>query len=201
MSRITGKNGKIMAEATRTAVTVDTTMVDSGDHQTYSYHSLWDSSRPPTIKVNGSVVHPSLYTVNFINGTVTFATPNLISDTVTVNNIEWVTVANVADIYNWTAEAKIDLVDATAFQDQYKFKLSSFRGWTAMAEAYHRSDFWFPLWSAAKPCYIKLYPDAGGTEYFIGNGFVDFAEKAPSTGAVADSVKIEGTGALERRTS
>lgn len=201
MSRLTGKNAQILAESTRTSVVVAQTMTDSGDHKTYSFQSLWDSSKTPTITKNAVVVDPSAFTIDYIAGTITFAVANLIGDVIKVNLIDYITLAVVADMYDWTVDAKIDVADATAFQDQFHTKLSSFRGWVAKASAYHRSDFWFPLFSAAKPCYVKLYPDASTTDYFVGNGFVSFGEKAPAGGVVVDSVSIEGTGALLHKTS
>lgn len=203
MARLTGKNGKIQAEATRTTISVAVTLTNAGDNLTYTYTGfpLWDPSKVPVITKNAVVVDPSLYTVNFISGSITFAVANLVTDVIKANVFDYVTVADVADIFDWTVDAKVDVVDVTAFQDQFHQKLSAFRGWTGTAKAYHRSDFWFPLFNAAKPVYVKLYPDAAAVEYFVGAGFVSFAEKAPYAGAVEDDVAIEGTGALERRTS
>ena len=209
MARITGKNAQILAEATRTSVAVAVALTDVGAHTVYIYtgHPFWDPSTPPVItkQTHGSggfvVQDPSLYTVDYIAGTVTFAVALNNNDVVDANTFDYVTVAAVADMYDWSVDAKIDTVDVTAFTDAYHTKLSAFRGWTAAAASYHRSDFWYPLFVAGKPCYCKFYPDAATVEYFIGAGYVDFSEKAPMAGAVADAVKIEGTGALSRLTS
>lgn len=206
MARITGKNAKIQAEATRTSISVAVALTDGGAHTVYTYtgHPLWDPATPPVItkQTHGSgsfvVQDPSLYTVDYIAGTVTFLVALNSDDVVKANTFDYVTVADVADVFDWAIDAKIDTVDVTAFQDTYHTKLSAFRGWSATAASYHRSDFWFPLWTASKPCYVKFFPDGGGSEYFIGAGFVDFGEKAPMAGAVADSVKIEGIGAFQR---
>lgn len=201
MARITGKNAKLKVESARTVVSVDTAMVDSGDHQHYTYQSYWDPTLFPVIKKNTVVVDPSLYAVDYINGKVTFATPNLLADAITVNKIEWVTTSDAADLYNWTVDAKIDMNDATGFQDQFHTKLSSFRGWVGTAESYHRNDLWFPFFTSAKPAYIEFWTDAGGLERFVGAAFVDMAEKVPMAGVVSEGVTFSGTGALVRLSS
>jgi len=200
MARITGKNATIFAQLARTDVVADTAMVNSGDNLTYSYNSFWDPNKPPTIKKNTVLVDREDYTVNFISGTITFFVANLVTDAITVNDITWSTLVELADLFNWALDAKIDLADVTGFQDQYHTKLSSFRGWTATAESYHTNSVWFPYFDAALPVYVKLYPDVDVVQYFVGAAFVDFGEKVPHGGAVTDAIALTGTGALERRT-
>ncbi len=207
MSRLTGKNAKLKVEATRTSVSVAQIMTDAGAHTAYTFQTYWDPTIPPVItkQIHGvgafTVVDPSLYTVDFLNGKVTFLSANNSDDAVKVNGIDYSTVADAADLYDWTVDGKIDTVDVTAFQDAYHTKLSSFRGWTGTAQSYNRSDLWFPLFNAAKASYVEFWADAGGTERFVGAAFLSMNKKAPMGGAVSEAVTIEGTGPLVRVTS
>lgn len=207
MARITGKNAKVKVEATRTSVVVAQTMTDLGAHTVYQYQSYWDPTIPPVItkQTHGAgpfnLVDPSLYTVDFLNGKITFGIANNADDVVKVNGIDWLTVADAVDVFDWTIDAKIDTVDATAFQDTYRTRLSSFRGWSGSAQAYHEGTLWFPLFNAAKASYVEFWTDAAGLERYVGAAFVSLAEKAPMGGAVTEAVTFEGTGPLTRLSS
>lgn len=200
MSRITGKNGKLRGVLARTTVSVDTAMVDSGDHKTYSYQSRWNPNKSPVIKKNAVLVSTSAYTVDYVNGTITFAVANLIGDAITVNGIEWMSMQDVGDLFNWTLTAKVTTVDTTAFQDAFKEKRSSFREWSATAESYHVSGYWFDAFSGNE-FYIELYPDANALERWVGAVHVDDAPKVKMDAAVTESLNFTGTGALVRLTS
>jgi hypothetical protein len=200
MSRISGKNGKLRGVLARTLISVDTAMVDSGDHKTYSYQSRWNPNLYPVIKKNTVLVATSAYTVDYIAGTITFAVANLITDAITVNGIEWMSMQDVGDLFNWTLNAKVNVVDTTAFQDQFKEKRSSFREWSASAESYHVSGYWFDAFSGEE-FYVELYPDANETERWVGAVFVDDAPKVKMDAAVTETLGFTGTGALQRLTS
>lgn len=200
MARITGKNAKLRGVLARTTVSVDTAIVDSGDHIHYTYQSRWNPNKPPVIKKNTVLVSTTAYTVDFITGTVTFAVANLLADAITVKSIEWMSMQDVGDLYNWTLDAKVDTVDVTAFQDPFHTKLSSFRGWMASAESYHIAGYWFSAFSGEE-FYVEFYPDGDLAEYWVGAGFVDDSVATKFDAAVTEPIKLTGTGALERITT
>lgn len=201
MARITGKNGKLRGELSRTTVSTPQAMTNTGDNQNYTFQSFWNPNLPPRIFKNAVEVARTAYTVDFIAGKVTFITPNLVTDAITVNDIEYSTLQNVGDIFNWTLDAKIDVMAATAFQDQFREQLSGFRNWNATAEAYHLSGFWFDAFSLAKPFYVELFPDANSLERWVGAAFVDFSKKVAFDSPVTETITLNGTGALQRLTT
>jgi len=201
MARITGKNAKIRGELSRTSVTSYQVMTDSGDHKTYSYNSYWNPNLPPSITKNTVAVDRNLYTVNYINGTITFTSANDPADVLRIKDIEYSTMQDVGDMFNWTIDAKLDVIPVTAFQDQFREQLSGFRNWAGTAEGYHVSGFWFSAFNLAKPFYLEFYPDAGALERFVGAAFVDLGTKVTFDAAVTESLTFNGTGELARKTS
>lgn len=202
MARITGKNGKIRGVLSRTTVSIDTAMTNAGDNLNYTLppNTRWNPNLFPVIKKNTVLVPASSYTVDYVNGKITFAVANLITDTITINGIEYMTMQDVGDIFNWSLDAKVDTVDATAFQDSFHTKLSSFRGWNATAEGYHVNGYWFSAFSGNE-FYVEFYPDAAATERWVGAAFISFGEKVKFDAAVTEHMAIDGTGALVRLTT
>lgn len=200
MARISGKNGKIRGVLARTTVSVDTAMTNSGDNQTYSYQSYWNPNLPPTIKKNGVVQARTAYTVDYISGEITFAVANLVTDVIEVNDIEYMTMQDVGDLFNWTLDAKVEVVDATGFQDAFAHRLSGIRGWTASAEGYHVSGYWWSAFEDAQPFYVELFPDAATTEKFVGAAFVDYGTQVKMDAPVTEKMMLNGTGEIRRAT-
>ena len=203
MARRTGQTGGVYGVTSRTTVSVAQAMTDGGAHTLYTLTGkpYWDSNITPTILVNGSA--PAVaYTIDYIDGTVTFVTPLLITDAVTVNNIVYSTLIKVGDLYGWAASAKLDTVDVTAFEDVWHTLLSVFLGWTATIEAYHVNGYWFGALVASNNFYVKLYPDvnASPTEYWIGNGYLSEGVKLAHNAAVTEAITLNGTGVLKRKT-
>lgn len=210
MARISGKNAKIRGVLARTVISVAETMTDGGAQTLYTLTGkpYWNPNRPPSITKQSLGVGPfnpvdaSAYTVDYINGTVTFLVANNVADVIKVNGIEWMTLQDIGDMFDWTLDLKIDTVDATAFNDQFAQKLSSFRGWSATAQGYHVSGFWFDaFYDDPAEFYVVFYPDGAATERFVGAGFIDNAISVKKDAAVTDSLTINGTGALARLTS
>jgi len=201
--RITGKNGKILSESSRTTVTTAQVLTDSGDHKTYNFpagHQFLDPTQPPTITVNDA--NPTVaFTVDFIMGSVTFASALQVADVVKANNYTYSTLVEIGSMYNWAVDTKIDIVDVTAFQDVWHQKLSTFKGWTGSAEGYYVSAFWFNLFTPAKNVYVALYPEASSTERWVGAAFVDWGIKVAKDAAVTQTIRFEGNHELRRLTA
>jgi len=111
-----------------------------------------------------------------------------------------VTVGGVeqAQMQAWNIDAKTDVVDATAFQDTWHQKLSTFLGWTATIEGLWLGSvnaFWTAFLSGATVS-VVMYPIAGGTECFTGDAFADFSIKVVKDGVITFTAKLEGTGTL-----
>jgi len=201
MARITGKNAKIKGELSHTSVATDTVMLDSGDHITYSFQSYWyEQTTPLRVKVNGAIQASNTYTVSWYDGKIIFNSAKNPTDVVQVCFFDYSTLADIGDMFNWVIDAKLDVIPVTAFQDQFRVQLSGFRNWTASAEGYHVSAFWFHTFNIARLFYFEFYPDTSGAEKFIGAGFVDFGVNCAFDSVVKSPVSINGSGGLYRTT-
>ena len=110
--------------------------------------------------------------------------------------------SEVISMTSWSLDAKLDVVDDTAFQDIWHSKLSTFKGWTATVEGLWESSggnsaFWdqFLLGTTAT---IELFPNKNATEKYSGSAFIDFSIKVVKDGVISFTAKVEGTGALTR---
>lgn len=217
MARITGKNGTVYAVATRTLVSVAAAMTDGGAQTVYTLvvsaatKKYWNPSLPPVItKQTGGVgdfvvQSPNLYTVDYVNGTITFLSAIGATDVVKINGIEYATLAEVGDLFAWTLDLKIGTVDVTAFKDTFAKKLSEIRSWTATISGYHVSSFWWDAYAddTYPEFYVALYLDGASatSERFVGAGFIDFGVGVSKDAAVMDKITVNGTGAIVQLTS
>lgn len=211
MARLTGKNAAIYGVLARTTVSVAATMTNSGDNLTYSYPTniYWNPNLPPAITKQSlgagpfNAVSAALYTVNYINGTITFLTANNVLDVIKINGIEYMTLQAVGNMFDWSLDLKINTVDATAFQDQFATKLSSIRSWSATATGYHVSSFWYDAFASTPQAefYVVFYPDVAATERFVGAATIDVMTDVKKDAAVTEKMTVNGTGALSRLTS
>ena len=222
MARISGKNAAIYGVLAKTIVSVAAAMTDGGAHTVYtlvvsSAQKYWNPNKPPTITKdtagNGIFlpVLSSAYTVDYVNGTVTFAVANGASDVVKINGIEYCSLQAIGDMFNWTLDLKIGTADATAFQDTFAQKLSTFRSWSATAQGYHVSAYWWDLFittsegGTTPECYVVFYPDIGAptitNERYIGSGTISLALDVKKDAAVTEKITVEGTGAIVKLTS
>lgn len=210
MARLTGKNAAIYGVLARTVVSVAATMTNSGDNLTYSYstNKYWNPNLPPAITKQSLGVGPfnavsaALYTVDYVNGTITFLTANNVADVIKINSIEYMTLQLVGNMFDWTLDLKINTVDATAFQDQFAQKLSAIRSWQATASGYHVSGYWFDAFNGSQPeFYMAFYPDGSALERFVGAGTIDMMLDVKKDAAITEKMTVMGTGALVRLTT
>jgi len=108
----------------------------------------------------------------------------------------------VARITNWSIDTKIDIVDATAMQDAWHQKLSTFKSWTGSVEGVWENDgsnkqFWDTFLTAATAT-LELYPVGTATEKWSGSAFCDFSIKVAKDAVVMFTARVEGTDALTR---
>ena len=155
----------------------------------------WDSNVYPVFLVNGSA--PTVkYTVNYTKGTITFASALNPAYPVTVNNFTYSTLTEVGDFKSWKLDAKLDVVDVTGFQDGSHVKLATFKGWTASAEHYFTTGYWFTEFDLGKTFYFVFYYDSASSKYFVGNGLLNLPVDAPHDQAIMEPITLEGTDAL-----
>lgn len=215
--RLSGKNGAVYGVLARTTVSVAATLTDGGAHTVYTLvvsavtRKYWNPNKPPVITLQTGGVGPfnpvsaALYTVDYVNGTVTFFVANGASDVLKINGIEYMSLQQVGDMFDWSLDLKVGTVDATAFMDQFAVKLSAIRSWTATASGYHVSSFWYDAFAASPNAefYIALYPDGAlaSNERFIGAGTIDFMLDVKKDAAVTEKMTVTGTGAIVRETT
>lgn len=204
MSRITGKNAAIFGVLARTLVSSPAALTNSGDNLTYVYTGVpyWNPNLPPVVRDNAVVVSASQYTVDYVNGKITFSVARNPAHGIDVNGIEYMTLQSVGNMFDWTLDLKIATVDVTAFTDQFAQKASSFRSWTATASGYHVSSFWYDAFAGTQPeFYVVFYPDGAALERFIGAGTIDLMLDVKKDAAITEKLTINGTGALARLTT
>ena len=198
MARITGKNGKILAETSRTTVAGPTTLTDAGAHIVYTFPALTiyiDPTKPPTILVNGAA--PAVaYTIDYILGSVTFASALAPGDVVTALAYVYSAVVEIGDLFNWAVDTKVDIVDSTGFQDTWHQKLATFLGWTGSAEGYYVSSYWYTQFTNKNAMYVVLYPDKNSVYRWVGACFIDWGIKVTKDAPVTSPIKFEGTHEL-----
>ena len=197
-NRVTGKNGAIYGVSSRTAVIIAVSMTDFGDHKTFTLTGfpLWDSTHYPTILVDGSA--PSVaFTVNYIAGSITFASSIGTGHTVTINNITYSTLVLVGDFTDWSVDAMIDVVDATAMGDTWHQKVTTFLGWTATVEHFYVSSYFWTAFVTGNTFYVKFFIDGAGTTCWLGNGFFQWGVSVPFDGAIKEAISFEGTDQLQ----
>ncbi len=180
---------------------------ESGAINVYSLDSLteyeysnprWNPNIYLVVRINSVEVLRTDYSVDYIRGRIIFNSPNLPSDVIDANNFEYMTMQDVADLFNWTIDLKLDTVDTTAFQEVYRTNLSTFKGWTAVAEGYKVSGYWFQQFQDAKEFYFEFFTDADQAEYFVGAGLPSWSMKTPFDAVVTEMVSVVGTGHLEK---
>lgn len=213
MARITGKNAAIYSVLARTTIAVAETMTNLGDNLTYTLTGkpYWNPNNPPEITKQDlgagpfNSVSAVLYTVDYVNGKITFLTANNVADVVRVNGVEWMTLQQIGDMFDWSLDLKLGTADVTAFQDTFAQKLSQIREWSAQASGYHVSGFWFDQFNATNPeVYVVFYPDIGAGvtgERYIGAGTIDLSIAVAKDAPVTDKMTIMGTGQLVRATT
>lgn len=198
MSRYSGKNGKIMGVSSRTDVIVAQTMTDQGSHTVYvlTGKPLWDSSIMPKVLVNGTA--PAVaFVVDYISGSVTFASALGSGDVVTVNNFTYSTLIEVGDFRSWAVNGTQDIVDITAFQDEWHKKVSTFKAWSGTLEHLYVSSYLWNTFVASTTFYVKLYVDMNDSHYWVGDAW--FSAKGmsvPFNGVITEAVTLEGTNEL-----
>jgi hypothetical protein len=114
----------------------------------------------------------------------------------------------IANITDWSLDAKIPLADATAMQDAFATKLSLIREWSGTvkgiygnaAEAVDILNSFLNATTSGGPTSgkvtVHLMPDAAGTEDFYGDCYMDFALSVDKGKANEFTAKFTGTGAL-----
>lgn len=149
MTVVSGVNGAVYLASGSSSSVTGQAMTDTGDHATYyittTARRFWDRDATVTVKVDAATQDASLYTVDYAGGRVTFLTPLVGSEAVTVD-VSYFTIAQVGEAKDWELSIDRDLLDATKFGDVAK---------TFIAGQYTASGK-FTLWKAADSTMFDL---------------------------------------------
>ena len=115
----------------------------------------------------------------------------------------------IANITDWSLDAKIPTADATAMGDAFATKLSLIRDWSGQIKGNYGnaeeatllldSSFFAATTSGGATSgkvTVSLYPDAAATECFTGDCYIDFALSADKAKTNEFTAKLTGTGTL-----
>jgi len=177
------------ANSARTRYTITNT--------TYRYWSLTDAI---SVYVD-AVLQTSGYTLERAGGVVVFATPRGPAEAVTVTG-KYVTLAQAAGFYNWSAEVGNEPIDVTEFQPTSgwrSFLQVGIKEWSFSAEAYWTANdpTLFTRLTAGSPVVVVLYMTGAGGQTadtrFEGYAVLD-SEGIENTSGDVVKFSISGTG-------
>lgn len=80
--------------------------------------------------------------------------------TLTVSGKYFPTLIEIGEAYNWTLDLSADVVDVSAFGDEWKKKTATQKNWTGSFEKFAIDEYWFDITKLAKIFLVKLYTQA-----------------------------------------
>ena len=79
--------------------------------------------------------------------------------TVTVSGNYFPTLIEIGEAYNWSLDISTDVVDVSAFGDEWKKKTALQKTWTGSFEQFAIDKYWFDITKMAKIFVVKLYAE------------------------------------------
>jgi hypothetical protein len=176
-------------------------LVDSGDHLTYQAAAgsrYWDDGKALTVKVDGSTV-TSGFTVNFLKGSVTFATSQ-VGSAITADGTKRSILAFQKVVNLYDCKIKIDGkdIDTTSGEDDgWGSSIVGSRSWSMTAGAFYY-DGSIPLTALAVKYLWKFYSVLATTPFALGKGAIQSMTDilANPNDAQKQTVTVKGAGEL-----
>ena len=149
-----------------TAFTTEaTTEGSNGDAKIYQINEigkrLWDPNEGITL--DAGLDTPTLDEswkdrgIDWLTGRVKLNETGL---TLTVSGKHFSTLVEIGEAYNWTLDIAADVVDVSAFGDEWKKKTVTQKSWSGSFEKFAIDDYWFDIAKLGKVFLVKLYTEA-----------------------------------------
>jgi len=122
---------------------------------------IWDPNEP--IALDAGLDTPTLdeswmdHGIDWFTGRVKLNETGL---TLTVSGKYFATLIEIGEAYNWTLDLSADVVDISAFGDEWKKKETTQKNWTGTFEKFAIDEYWFDIAKMAKIFLVKLYTEA-----------------------------------------
>lgn len=127
MAELAGLNTAIKISGAATSMTAEaTTLITTGLVYQISNAAkqVLDINTPPTVLVGGSAVSASTYTVNYLNGKITFLTSA--TRTVTVTG-KYLPMTTAAYAHSMSISEAVDLMETTPFGSTHKKRITGLK--------------------------------------------------------------------------
>lgn len=69
-------------------------------------------------------------------------------------------LVEIGEAYNWTVDLSADVVDVSAFGDEWKKKAVTQKSWTGSFEKFTIDSYWFDIMKLGKVFLVKFYTEA-----------------------------------------
>ncbi len=111
--------------------------------------------------------------------------------TLTVSGNYFPTLIEIGEAYNWTLDVSADIVDTSAFGDEWKKKTATQKNWTGSFEKFAIDEYWFDVTKMAKIFIVKLYTETNkGYQGFC--VIPSLSSGASVTDVVKETINLEG---------
>lgn len=148
-----------------TAFTTEaTTEGSAGDAKIYQIDDtgkrLWDPNEGITVAGIEEVTLDESWKdrgIDWLTGRVKL---NETGETVTVSGKYFSALVEIGEAYNWTLDITADVVDTSAFGDEWKKKTVTQKSWSGSFEKFAIDDYWFDIAKLGKVFLVKLYTEA-----------------------------------------
>ena len=122
---------------------------------------LWDPNGGITLSAGAST--PTLdeswmdHGIDWMTGRVKLNETGL---TLTVSGKYFSALIEIGEAYNWSLDIAADVVDVSAFGDEWKAKTVTQKSWSGSFEKFAIDDYWFDIAKLGKVFLVKLYTEA-----------------------------------------
>ncbi len=111
--------------------------------------------------------------------------------TLTVSGNYFPTLIEIGEAYNWTLDVSADIVDTSAFGDEWKKKTATQKNWTGSFEKFAIDEYWFDVTKMAKIFIVKLYTETNkGYQGFC--VIPSLSSGASVTDVIKETINLEG---------
>lgn len=197
MGAIAGKVGNIFMKTTDVATTFTDEACTNVDNTVYyitdTSKRYWD--KDTAVVVNVDATPETGVTIDYIGGRITFDTPLVGTEAVTVSGKYW-TVSELAGFYNWTLDIIADLEDSTTFADAgWRSFVPTLKGFNISAESFWQDDKFIDR--LGEEVVVALYVNEANDERYEGYAHIESDSiSQPVDTLVEESVAYTGNGQL-----
>jgi hypothetical protein len=199
MAAIAGKKAKVMLTGTGISMTAEaTTTTDNKNYQiTNTVKRILSQTGTVVVKNGGTPVTAGTYTLNRLNGTVTFATATARTITIDATYLPTVELINAFDC-SYTIEA--DNQDVTVFGKNYILREQGLLDFSGSLSQYTIDSTYQNLLTAGNPVVLEISSNRDSAYDIRAWVILASVEESGSVdGIVEESIEFEGTTDADKR--